>query len=129
MKLGWVIYYVQDVATTLVFYEKAFGLSRTMLSEGGEFGTLDTGGTALAFCSEAFLEAEGDMVFDLMRPDRPLLPFEVAFTTGDVEAAYRKAIAAGATPLIPPRTKPWGQVVSYVRDLNGFQVEICSLVE
>lgn len=126
MKLGWVIYYVEDVAATLAFYEKAFGFQRGMLSEGGEFGTLQTGGTELAFCAESFLEAEGDMVFELMRRDRPLLPFEIAFTTKDVEGAYLKAVAAGATPLIAPKAKPWGQVVSYVRDLNGFHIEICS---
>jgi hypothetical protein len=27
---------------------------------------------------------------------------------------------------VPPTVKPWGQTVSYVRDLDGFLVEICS---
>jgi lactoylglutathione lyase len=26
----------------------------------------------------------------------------------------------------PPETTPWGQIVGYVRDLNGFLVEISS---
>jgi len=25
-----------------------------------------------------------------------------------------------------PETKPWGQTVAYVRDRNGFLVELCS---
>jgi hypothetical protein len=28
-----------------------------------------------------------------------------------------------------PETKPWGQIVAYVRDNNGCIVEICSPIE
>jgi len=31
-------------------------------------------------------------------------------------------------PVQPPVAKPWGQVVSYVRDVNGFLVELCTAV-
>lgn len=125
MKLGWVIYYVADVSATLAFYESAFGCSRGMVSPGSEFGTLQTGETTLAFCAEAFLDADG-FAFERMRKGKPLPAFEIAFVTEDVEGAYRKAVAAGAAPLVEPKAKPWGQVVAYVRDLNGFHVEICS---
>jgi uncharacterized glyoxalase superfamily protein PhnB len=46
--------------------------------------------------------------------------------TDDVEAAYEKAIAAGAISVAPPESKPWGQTVSYVREINGFLVGINS---
>ena len=39
---------------------------------------------------------------------------------------FDKAVAAGATPISKPQKKAWGQTVSYVRDLNGFLVELCS---
>lgn len=39
---------------------------------------------------------------------------------------YEKAVNAGATEVKAPTEKPWGQTLSYVRDLNGFLVEICS---
>lgn len=125
MKLGYAIYYVQDVPATLAFYEAAFGCTRGMLSEGGEFGTLDTGETTLSFCQEAFLTADG-FSFAPMRPDHALPAFEIAFVTEDVAGAFAKAVAAGAKPLFPPMEKPWGQIVAYVRDLNGFQIELCS---
>ena len=51
---------------------------------------------------------------------------EIAFVTEDVQASYDKAIAAGAIAYKKPEPKPWGQLVAYVRDLNGFLVEICS---
>jgi len=125
MKLGWVIYYVPDVAATIAFYEVAFGCSRGMLTPEAEFGTLDTGGTTLAFCAESFLAGD-DFAFEPMRPGKALPAFEIAFVSEDVASAYERAVAAGAVPLVPPKAKPWGQIVSYVLDLNGFQVEICS---
>ena len=36
--------------------------------------------------------------------------------------------AAGATPVKPPERRPWGQVVGFVRDPDGFLVEICTPV-
>jgi len=35
-----------------------------------------------------------------------------------------QAEAAGARKVADPVTKPWGQVVAYVRDLNGLLVEL-----
>ena len=51
---------------------------------------------------------------------------EVAFVSDDVQASYDKALKAGAVSYDEPRQKPWGQTVAYVRDINGFLVEICS---
>jgi uncharacterized glyoxalase superfamily protein PhnB len=53
---------------------------------------------------------------------------ELAFVTEDVPASYTRAIEAGATAVTEPKLMPWGQTVSYVRDLNGVLVEICSPV-
>lgn len=126
MKLGWVIHYVPDVAKTLAFYEAAFGCTRGMMTEGAEFGTLATGETTLAFCAESFLAADEAFDFMPMRPNKLPGASEIAFVTEDVAGAYARALAAGAQSLMAPKEKPWGQIVAYVRDLNGFQVEICS---
>jgi hypothetical protein len=29
-------------------------------------------------------------------------------------------------PVVEPVSKPWGQTVAYVRDLDGFLVELCT---
>lgn len=47
-------------------------------------------------------------------------------TIDNVDAAFQRALIAGAVSLKEPTKKPRGQIVSYVRDLNGFLVEICS---
>jgi lactoylglutathione lyase len=50
---------------------------------------------------------------------------EIGFTTDAVEATVLSAVNAGAKLLENPKTKPWGQVVGYVRDPDGFLIEIC----
>ncbi len=35
-------------------------------------------------------------------------------------------VDAGAIKVVKPAQKPWGQIVSYVRDNRGFLVEICN---
>ena len=41
------------------------------------------------------------------------------FEDPNLDAAYAKAIAAGAVALDPPEAKPWGQSMAYVRDPHG----------
>lgn len=43
-----------------------------------------------------------------------------------IKLSYEHAIANGAVQVKEPKCKPWGQEVTYVRDLNGINVEICS---
>lgn len=128
MKLGYVILYIADVGQTLSFYEKAFGLTRKFLHESGMYGELETGSTTLSFAAEGMAEMNG---FDV-RPNKPAeLPAgaELAFVTEDVNAAYTKALATGAIDCKAPTQKPWGQTVAYVRDINGFLVEICTPIQ
>jgi catechol 2,3-dioxygenase-like lactoylglutathione lyase family enzyme len=40
MKLGYTILYVPDVAASLAFFEKAFGLKTRFLHESGTYGEL-----------------------------------------------------------------------------------------
>lgn len=126
MQLGFTILYVPDVKATLAFYEAAFGLRTRFLSEGDEFGELDTGTTALAFCANSLLQKMGKSP-QAANPDKPC--FEIALCTADVAAALERAIAAGAQLKNPVETMPWGQTIAYVADPNGFLVELCTPME
>lgn len=53
MKLGYIIIYVTDVAATVDFYERAFGLARQFVHESGLYAEMATGSTSLAFSSES----------------------------------------------------------------------------
>jgi lactoylglutathione lyase len=121
MKFGYTVIYVDDVAATIAFYEQAFGQTRGMVA-GDEFGELATGETKLSFAAKKMLHGPGQFA----SPEGKVLGVEVAFTTGDVAAAYEKALAAGAKSVSKPAQMPWGQTVAYVRDNNGFLVELCT---
>lgn len=125
MKFGYTIIYVPDVAKALNFYEAAFGCAVKFLHDSGAYGELDTGGTTLAFASHDMADFNG---FEIHAPnaDATAVGIEIAFVTDDVAAAFTRAVQAGATALSDPMQKPWGQEVSYVRDLNGVIVEICA---
>lgn len=126
MKLGYTIVYVPDVEASLSFYARAFGLERRFIHETGTYGELETGETTLAFAAHAL----GEMNFagghvEAHASNKPL-GMEIGLVTEDVEAAHRQALDAGATELAAPATRPWGQVVSYVRCPDGALVELCS---
>lgn len=124
MTLAYTILYVPDVEAALSFYEQAFDLTRRFIAPTGEYGELETGTTALAFAAESLIKNVLPIAYAKNRKDREPAGIEVAFTTPDVEAALRKAEAAGAEVVLHPIIKPWGQTVAYVRDLNGVLVEI-----
>lgn len=128
MKLGYVILYVPDVPAAVEFYERAFGVRRKFVHESGTYAEMDTGSTALAFAGEA-LASQSIADYRRNRSTDAPAGIEVGFVTDDVPAAFARAIAAGAVACMEPTRKPWGQVVSYVRDLNGVLVEICSAVD
>lgn len=126
-KLGYVIIYVPDVARAVSFYERAFGVQRRFVHDSGKYAEMETGATALAFADEVDTPNRG--AFETNRGDRRAAGAEVAFVVGDVREAFARALESGATAVTDPVDKPWGQTISYVRDLNGFLVEICSAVE
>jgi uncharacterized glyoxalase superfamily protein PhnB len=126
MKFGYTIVYVSSVADALTFYKDAFGFETRFLHESGQYGELNTGETVLAFASHDM----GEMNLDghYQKTDLTAIPFgvELAFVTDDVVSSYTKAVAAGAISIKEPSTKPWGQVVAYVRSREGSLIEICS---
>lgn len=108
---------------------QAFGLRRSFVTDTQEYGELNTGTTRLAFAQNEFVKGLTSVPFEAAQPDKSAPPVELGIVTRDVEALYQRAIQARATPVKEPEQKPWGQIVGYVRDLNGFLVEICTEVQ
>ena len=127
MHFGYVILYVPDVEAAVAFYERAFGLERRFVM-GADYGEVETGATALAFASEAMADRNGVAIRRSRPSDDEAAAVEIAFVLDDPGAAFNTAVAAGATAVKPAAKKPWGQTVAYVRDLNGFLVELCTPV-
>ena len=126
MKYGYTIIYVSSVVETLEFYKNAFGFDVKFVHESKAYGELDTGETTLAFASHEM----GDMNLEgrYIKANVQNEPFgiELGFVTEDVVSAYSKAVESGAFPIKEPEEKPWGQLVGYVRAVDGSIIELCS---
>lgn len=128
MKLGYTILYVEEVEKTVEFYEQAFGFERKMITPQNDYAELITGDTTLAFASHELGKANFKNGFTKSSKNHLPFGFELALVTENIEADFQKAIDAGATELEPITEKPWGQKVGYLRDINGFLLEICTPV-
>ena len=125
-KLSYTILYVQDVTKSVEFYEQAFGFKRKFIDPANSYGELGTGETTLSFASVKL--AEGNLKNGFIQSSNSNKPFaiEIGITTDDVEKLYAHAIKSGAVPEMPAKHKPQGQTVAYVRDIDGFLIEICT---
>lgn len=126
VKFGYAITYVDDVKSTVEFFEKAFDMKRRFIHEGGDYGELDTGETVLAFASHSLGEVNLPQGYvNATTSDKPL-GTEIALVTGDVKKTHKSAVSNGGTEIKAPEKKPWGQTVSYVRTPSGILLELCS---
>ena len=126
MKFAYAIVYVANVAGSLAFFERAFGLQRRFLHESGSYGELESGATTLSFAAHQI--ARTNLGHDYVAADTSVKPLgvEIGLVTGDVAVACAHAVSCGASLLAAPTTKPWGQVVAYVRCPDGTLVELCT---
>jgi catechol 2,3-dioxygenase-like lactoylglutathione lyase family enzyme len=117
---------VADVAASLDFFERAFGLQRRFLHESDSYGELDTGATTLAFAQHELARGSLGQAYAPIDADPRPPGFEIGLACADVPAAWQQALSAGAQALLPPTTKPWGQAVAYLRCPDGCLVELCT---
>ncbi len=128
MKLGYTILYVPDVAASLSFFERAFGFERRFLHESGTYGELKTGETTLSFAAHELGKGNFPGGHIQAHTSPSPLGMEIGLVTDDVPSAHEAALRHGAIELSKPATKPWGQVVSYVRSPDGCLIELCTPV-
>jgi predicted lactoylglutathione lyase len=115
---------VRDVPASARFY-KALGFERKFRATGDEIVFLDAGGVVLALWSWDKL-AEDSVVTSQPRPQTfrgSTLAWNCA-TPADVDAAFDKAIAAGAAVLRRPEKTDYGGYRGYFADPDGHVWEI-----
>jgi lactoylglutathione lyase len=129
IKFGYTILYVNDVSKSITFYENAFGFERKFVTPDNNYGELNTGATTLSFASKQL--ASSNLKNGFLESSLSEKPFavEVGFVTDSVDEVMIKAEHAGAKIVEQPKQKPWGQTVAYLRDIDGFLIEICTPVE
>lgn len=126
IKFAYTILYVKNVTTAIEFYENAFGVARKFVTPENDYGELLVGETTLSFASTVL--AKSNLTEGFIQSSLKDKPFgiEIGFTTENVAATVSQAVNAGAIIVENPKTKPWGQIVAYIRDIDGFLIEICT---
>lgn len=126
IKFAYTILYVQDVTKSVEFYENAFGFTRKFVTPDNDYGELLVGETTLSFASMTL--AKSNLKEGFTESNLTAKPFgiEIGFTADNVEETLSTAVNAGATIVEIPKTKQWVQIVAYVRDIDGFLIEICT---
>ncbi len=79
---------------------------------------------AKSSCGPPICWAEFDVTCS--RPGKPPIGAQIALVSHDLDRDWQRAVAAGAAVVKLPEAKPWGQVVGYLKDVNGVIVELCT---
>jgi lactoylglutathione lyase len=126
VKLGYTILYVSNVTKSVEFYEAAFGFARKFITPENDYGELLTGETTISFVSKEL--ANSNLENGFIESSQANKPFgiELALVTDNVQDIIEKSVQLGAVIVEHPIQKPWGQTVGYIRDLDGFLLEICT---
>lgn len=126
VKFGYTILYVSNVTRSIEFYEQAFGFERKFITPENDYGELLSGETTISFVSKELANSNLKNGFIESSPSDKPFGIELALVTDNVQAIVDKAIALGGLLTEQPIQKPWGQTVAYIRDIDGFLLEICT---
>lgn len=126
IQFAYTILYVPDVKRSVDFYTKVFGFELKFIAPENEYAELITGNTTISFASISLANSNLKDGFQESSLKSKSFGIELGFTTENVQELVDKALSEGAVLLEEPKTKPWGQIVAYVRDLDGFLLELCT---
>jgi catechol 2,3-dioxygenase-like lactoylglutathione lyase family enzyme len=118
--LDYVVLIVEDLDRALQFYTEVLGLR--LGHRSGDYAQLATGATRVGLYKRDAMSKTLGM--QLKKPAQDAPGFEIGFKVSDVDAAFSELVGRGASPAMPPTTRPWGQRTAYVRDPDGHLIEL-----
>jgi PhnB protein len=116
---------VDGAAEAIAWYARAFGARERMrlAMGGGRLGHAEIEvGDSLVMLADPW--PQGDF-----NPPRGSVPVMLHLYVGDVDAAFARAVAAGATPLRPVETQFYGDRSGSLRDPFGHVWHLATQVE
>jgi PhnB protein len=119
--------FVEDAKGAIEFYGRAFGATEHGMLETPDgrvaHAEIKIGDTVVRLCDNL-------PIFDAKAPtELGGTTVEIFLFVEDVDAAVRRAEAAGATVKVPPATQFWGDRLSQLRDPFGHHWLVASRVE
>ena len=118
---------VPDVARAVAFYVDGCGFMLDHAHETWDYAEVRTGLTRIALVAPSLAEQHVPIAVRANNPAEPPAGVELTFVTDDVDAAFERAVAAGAAVVVPPTEKPWGRA-AYVRDPHGVLIQLTAPV-
>ncbi len=110
-----------DVEESVAFYRDALGLTvqNDVSNAGHRWVTLGGDGTASIVVSDPFEDADTQLALIAKGATQPIV-----FQTDDLDAAFERAVAAGAEVVQEPKAQFWGPKDCALRDPSGHMVRI-----
>jgi len=118
MKMKYTILYVNDVESSIHFYQQVLGFPIKLRVES--YVEFDTGDAINS--RQDVKEALGLPVPEANQMSQT---FEIGFVVDDVEQTIASMKEKGVSIIKEPAKKTWGQTVAYVSDPDGHFIEIC----
>lgn len=118
--------FVEDMATMVRFYRDVLGFE-IREDENATNVYLVKDGTLFMLYRRKDFEGMTHRRYEYLKGANG--HFEVALyvdTFDEVDSEYARIVAAGAQPILPPTTEPWGQRTCYITDPEGNLIEIGS---
>lgn len=84
------------------------------------------GRTSIAFASKELANSNLSDGFTHSTLEHKPFGIELGFITDKLPESYAQALQYGAIVVQEPKQKPWGQTVAYLRDIDGFLIELCT---
>jgi len=123
---AYTILYVTDVLKSIEFYEKAFSFDRKFITPEKDYAELLSGETTIAFATIELAKSNLSAGFQAVNLNEKPFGIELGITTDNPKEIMNKVVQFGGFVYEELKMKPWGQEVGYVRDVNGFLIEICT---
>lgn len=113
-----------DVEEAVTFYRDAIGLTvKNDVSNGGHrWVTMGGDGNASIVLSDPFEDADTQLALIAKGAMQPIV-----FETDDLDAAFERAVAAGAEVVQEPKAQFWGPKDCAFRDPSGHMIRISQI--
>ncbi len=126
MKLDGIGLFVKDMATMVRFYRDVLGFEIKEREDAVNVYLIKDGTLFMLYGRKNF-ENMTSKKYDYIKGLNG--HFEIALyvdTFEDVDECFAEVVNKGATPVLEPTTKPWGQRTCYIADPEGNLIEIGS---
>ncbi len=115
---------VAEVEPSVAFYRDLLGFAVEALYDDPPYATLSRAGMRLSLAEQGHPAEDRPGVAMVAPPDPSRAAVVLVLEVADCLAVHERLAAAGADVLAPPYSPPWGGHRFFVRDPDGYLVEV-----